>query len=123
MYVDQFEVTNAQFGEFLRDAGEAVRRLPRVDWAVDPSTGYETEVDAVHSRGQAFGEIAVETWARMPVVNVTWLEASAYAEWVGAALPSEDEFKFILCPSAGARYPWVEGASVGLCPRPPPRWL
>lgn len=51
-----------------------------------------------------------------PVMNVTWSQAKAFAEWAGARLPSESEWEYA-AKSAGKdqRYPW--GGEKATCER------
>ena len=43
---------------------------------------------------------------RHPVVNVTWHEALAYAEWLGGSLPTEAQWELAARGPSGRTYPW-----------------
>ena len=50
----------------------------------------------------------------LPIVNVTWNEAAAFAAWAGKRLPSEAEFEYAMRGGAAdQRYPWGDTISAG----------
>lgn len=68
-YMDAYEVTNRQFECFVR----------------------ETEYKAQGDWRKYFKEDRLDH----PVVNVTWNDARAYAEWAGKCLPTEAEWEYV----------------------------
>ena len=83
--ISRYEITNAQYRAFI----EATNRpTPR-------------------------GHNGEETWAdetlngdTQPVVGVTWFDAQAFAEWIGASLPTEAQWERAARGAEGRTYPW-----------------
>ena len=77
LFMDIKEVTRGRFAEFLRATG----RPAPPDWAAQ---GNE----------------------EMPVANVTWSDAAAFAAWAGCALPTEEQWECACRGPSGQLYPW-----------------
>jgi formylglycine-generating enzyme required for sulfatase activity len=83
-YVDRTEVTNAQYRAFL-DAARASGG--HGDWChADEPKGWD------HRPPAATWEDARWSADALPVVNVSWWDAWAYARWTGRRLPTEAEW-------------------------------
>ncbi len=74
--VDRHEVTVFQFARFCRETGRAMPEQP------------------------------ADSNDRHPVVNVTWPEARAYAEWAGKCLPTEAQWEKAARGTDARAFPW-----------------
>ncbi|MBI1852783.1 MAG: SUMF1/EgtB/PvdO family nonheme iron enzyme [Planctomycetes bacterium] len=80
-YIDRTEVSNEEYARFVRETGHAA---PKSFENGQPQNGTE----------------------RKPVVNVTWFDACAYAQWAGKRLPTEIEWEITARGPAGFVYPY-----------------
>ena len=111
-WISKTEVTNAQFAEFVEATGyltEAERDPPKLPGAPPEMLLPGSAVFRVPSsdnpnwwfwkpgaqwRTPSGPESAIEGRDNDPVVQVTFNDALAYAEWAGMSLPSEDQWEF-----------------------------
>lgn len=80
-YIDRYEVTNAQYKEFI----DATGHLSPRHW-----------VGGLYEDGKG----------AHPVIKISWFDASAYAIWAGKRLPTEEEWEKAARGQDGRVYPW-----------------
>jgi hypothetical protein len=94
-YMDKFEVTNAQYKEFI-DANPL--------WQKDKAL--TSIVGDTYLWGWK-GNMYPKGRANHPVVDISWFAAKAYAEWVGKELPTQAQWeKAARGVLSGKKYPW-----------------
>jgi len=105
-FIDRYEVSNALFARFVRDGG-----YRRAELWKDLPIPFDAAMARFHD---TTGLPGPRNWAggappagreNYPVTDVTWYEASAFAQWSGKKLPTIFQWE-----KAG-RYPGTRGAA------------
>jgi formylglycine-generating enzyme required for sulfatase activity len=102
-WIDRYEVTNAQYAEFLNatqgDQGRCGGHICADTKAENPDS---------HLLYQEGRYVAERGYDDHPVIEVSWYGAKAYCEHYGKRLPSEVEWEKAARGTDSATYPWGE---------------
>ena len=96
-WIDQTEVSNAQFVQFLNEHGNS--GLQQVKMIVIDQ-GYTQ----ISQDGNQF--VTTEAALDLPVLMATWHGAATYCQWAGGRLPTEAEWEYAARGPEGNAYPW-----------------
>jgi formylglycine-generating enzyme required for sulfatase activity/tRNA A-37 threonylcarbamoyl transferase component Bud32 len=88
-YIDRYPVTNIQYDIFIKN------------------TSYEAQ----GKWGKYFSKVSEDH----PVINISWQDAKAYADWAGKRLPSEAEWEKAARGTDRRTYPWGNKWDENLC--------
>ena len=99
-YIDKYEVTNAQYADFLNAYGKNIDAAGHELLDIDSDTCLIEKVGKNIYQPKAGYE-------NHPVIKVSWYGAAAYAQFCGKRLPTEAQWeKAARGGLVGKRYPW-----------------
>lgn len=100
-YIDRYEVTNAEYAEFLDAIGGHQGRCGGHD-CID-TKDEDPDSHILYTGG---GYVVEAGYERHPVTKVSWYGAKAYCEHYGKRLPDEAEWEKATRGAEGWVYPW-----------------
>jgi len=112
--IDRFPVSIGEYLRFIADGGYERKELWSADgWEWRSIFGIQAPEHWTQSDGgwssNRFGHV-LPVDPRLPVSQVSWFEAEAYARWAGKRLPTEFEWEVAAAwdpaTARGRRYPW-----------------
>ncbi len=112
-WIDQTEVTNAQFARFVQETGYVTYAEEKGASYVYEGEGKWNELAGANWQYPRGPECEHDNFEAQPVIQVSWDDAKAYCEWAGRRLPTEAEWEKAARGTDGQKHPWGNEAPTG----------
>ena len=88
-WIYEYDVTVAQYRAFCMATERKMPAWPGDDWSWKGISGWD--------------DLKMQ---QRPIINITWDDAKAYADWAGVVLPTEAQWEYAARGLQGHNYPW-----------------